>query len=441
MSNEKKAPVANDDNRPSYRRAIVAGILVTTAFFGGLGAWAALAPLDSAAIAPGVVSVESQRKTVQHLEGGIIDEILVREGDRVEAGELLIRLDDTQHRTNYQLLRGRLLAAKALEARLIARRDARGAIDFPSELTGAGPDAGVAEMIDGQRTIFAARNQSIASQTAILEQRVAALDQEIVGLDGEIAAQDRQLALIEEELEGLSELFDKGLARKERILALRRTAADIEGARARNVAGIARARQSIGGARLEIDDLRTNILNLAVEELRETQKEIFDVAQRIVSIEDVLARTEIRAPLSGTVVALQVHSTRGVVTPGAPLLDIVPANEKLIVEAQVSPDDIDIVHAELQAQVQFTSFDSRTTVPVDGVVRSVSADRLTDERSGVSYFTALVEITGAVDEALDGGELSPGMPAQVMILTGRRTPLDYLVSPVTDSMRRAFRED
>lgn len=427
-----------NDARPACRGAIAVGIGVIAVFFGGLGAWAALAPLDSAAIAPGVVKVEGQRKTVQHLEGGIVDRIFVREGDSVSRGDLLIRLDDTQQQATLRLLDGRLLAAKALEARLAARRDGLETIDFPAELeTG---DAEAARITDGQRMIFSAQNRTLATRISILEQRIAALREEIVGLQGQIAAQDRQLVLIEEEAQGLRGLFNKGLARKERILALERTAAEIDGGRSRNSAEIARARQAIGGARLEIDELSTTMVDEAVAELRETQKEIFDVEQRIVAIKDIISRTDIRAPLSGTVVGLRVHSARGVIAPGEPLLDIVPADKGLVVEAQVSPADIDMVHAGQPARVRLTAFNSRQVAPVRGVVRSVSADRLTDERTGVSYFLARVRVTDDVEKALNGAALLPGMPAQVTILAERRTPLDYLTSPITRSLQRSMRE-
>ena len=432
---------ASEGQGAGARGPVVAGFLVIGLFFGGFGGWAALAPLQSAAIAPGLVSVDTNRKTIQHLEGGIVGEILVRDGDRVRAGQVLIRLDETLPRTSLELLKGRSMASRALEARLIAERDGADAIRFPELLTAAGADPQVAEMINGQINIFAARRNSVAGQVKILGQRIAQFREEINGLKGQIASEVVQHGLIAEEIKDVTGLYEKGLARRPRLLALQRQAAEIEGSRSQNMAAIARVEQNIAEARLHISELRTSTINEVVQELRDVQTEMFELAERIAAAEDILTRTELRAPIEGTVVGLQVHTPGGVIAPGEPLLDIVPADDRLVVEARVDPSDIDVVHPGLPSQVRFTALNQRNLAPVDGTVTAVSADRIVDDRTGESYYLTRVELDDGFAEALGGVPLYPGMQAEVMIVTGERSALDYLIRPFARSLNRAFRED
>lgn len=429
------------DSKPNLRGMVIVGFAITGAFFGLFGGWAAFAPLESAAIAPGIVSVDTNRKTIQHLEGGIVGEIRVREGAAVKAGQVLIRLDEIQPRASLELLLGRLMAAKALEARLIAERDDESGIEIPDELLSRGDDPKIAKIIHGQSRIFESRNAAINGQVAILGRRQAQLGEEINGLKNQIKAEEKQLALIGEEIADVEGLIRKGLARKPRLLSLKREAAEIEGSKGKNQAAVARSRQQIDETRLRIAELRTNRVNEVVQELREVQTELFDLTERMGAARDVLSRTEIRAPLDGTVVNLRVHTTGGVIAPGEPLLDIVPSDEPLVIEARVDPNDIDIVHPGLFAQVRLSAFSSRTMVPIDGRVVWVSADSLTDERTGQSYYLARVELTGDLAKVLEGASLYPGMAAEVMVVTGARTTLEYLVRPIAQSLNRAFRED
>ena len=409
-------------------------------FFLAFGGWAALAPLKSAAIAPGVVAVESNRKTIKHLEGGIVGEIGVRDGDVVTAGQVLIRLDDTQARVTLERLKGRTVAARALEARLIAERDGSGRIVFPVSLTENGGDRENAETLAGQLKIFTTRKEAVAAQESILKQQSAQLNEEITGLKGLIAAENTQIKLIRSEIADVQSLVAKGLAKRPRLLALQRQQAEIEGARSRNIASVARAKQQIAETRLRVSELKTQKLNQVVEELRATQTELFDLEERIRSAEDVLVRTRIKAPLDGTIVGLQIHTPGGVVGPGEPLMDLVPSGAGLIIESQVDPNDIDVVHAGLPAQVRLTAFNQRNLIPINGKVLTVSADRLTDERSGVPYFLARVVLVEDLSKDL-AVALYPGMQAEVMIVTGERTVLDYIFRPLARSLGRAFRED
>ena len=432
---------ANAADKPKLRGMVIVGFAITGLFFGIFGGWAALAPLESAAIAPGVVSVDTNRKTIQHLEGGIVGEIRVREGDVVKAGQVLIRLDEIQPRASLDLLEGRLMAAIALEARLIAERDDKKVIEFPEELLSRQDNPDTAKIIHGQSRIFESRKAAIDGQVAILGRRTAQLGEEINGLRNQIKAEEKQLALIGEEIADVDGLIKKGLARKPRLLSLKREAAEIEGSRGKNQAAVARSKQQIDETRLRVSELRINLINEVVQELREVQSELFDLSERIGAARDVLSRTEIRAPLDGTVVNLRVHTTGGVIAPGEQLLDIVPSDEPLVIEARIDPNDIDIVHPGLPAQVRLSAFSQRTMVPLDGRVVWVSADSMTDERTGQSYYLARVVLTGDPGKVLEGASLYPGMAAEVMIVTGARTAFEYLVRPIAMSLNRAFRED
>ena len=427
--------------RSDLRASSLFGVAVIAIFLGGGILWAVRAPLSGAVIANGVIGFESKRQTVQHLEGGIIKEILVRDGDVVTQGQLLIRLDDTQPRASLDLLLGRRNAAAALEARLKTERDRRGAVSFPDWLLALDSDASVHQALEGERRIFEARRDTMASQIAVLNQRIAEFGEEIKGLEGEIAADDTQTDLILEEIEAVDALLKKGLERKPRLLALQRRLAEIEGSRSSGRARIARVNQSIGEANLRITELATTRINEAVEQLREVQSSLFDIEERLNASRDVLARTEIRAEQAGAIVDLQVHTKGGVIAPGEDLLDIVPGEDLLIIEARIDPKDIDVVSWGLPARVRFTAFNQRNAVPMDGRVISVSADNLVDERTGEAYYLARIKLDRDPAEFLDGVRLYPGMQAEVMIVTGSRTALEYIMSPVRQSMGRALRED
>lgn len=434
----------------SSRRALWRGMGITTPvavgtgiavlFFGVFGAWAAFAPLESAAVARGVISVETQRKTIQHLEGGIVGEIRVQDGDEVAADEILVVLDDTQARATLQLLNGRRRATLAIEARLVAERDGQATIAFPPVIRDA-TDGEAAELVRAQVNIFNGRRQSIAGQTAILEQRIAQIHEEIRGLQGQAAARAEQIELTNDEIASNQELVDEGLSGKTRLRELQRELAEVTGEHSQTLAAIARAEQNIEQTRLEMADLRTDFINEAVQQLGVVQTELLDLGEQIRSAEDVLRRTVLRSPMAGTVVGLQVHTVGGVVTPGQALLDVVPKGDRLVVEAFVDPDDIDVVEIGLRAQVRLTALTQRNLAPLEGRVTTVSADRLTDQRTGADYFLARVELDDDQVGRLGGERLYPGMQAEVMIVTGARTTLDYLSRPLVESFNRAFREN
>jgi len=428
-------------DRPPVLLPIVTACAIVLVFFGGFGVWAALAPLDSAAIAPGQVTVAGNRKTVQHLEGGIIRQLLVKEGDELEANQILIRLDDTQPRAMLELLRSRHDTLRTREARLIAERDKSDAIAFPVSLTSREEEAAISELIAGERSVFDARRQAIQGRADIFRKRIVQVGKEIASLEAQVVAERVQLDLIDEERIAVQGLVEEGVMDKTRLLALKRTAAALEGSRGKYAGLIARAEQRIGETELQIIDLENTMLNDVVSELHDVQAQLTDVGERLKAAKNVLERTEIRAPQAGVVVGLNVHTETGVIAPGQHLLDIMPKDGTLVVEAEVDPNDIDVVKVGLVAQIRLTAFKQRSTPLLEGRVTRVSADSFTQEHNGTTYFLARISIDPVELEKLDGGDLYPGMPAEVMVVTGEQTAFEYILTPFTDSFRRAFRED
>ncbi len=437
---DELAGPALDPGRPFGTGTIAAGFAVIALFVGGLTAWSLLAPIESAVIAPGVINVDSSRKTVQHLEGGIIAAIAVREGDEVAAGQLLLQLQDTGQVGQRNQLRAQLDEALAGVARLRAARNRATDVEFPATLLDRSSDPAVARVLSGQRSIFTSRRRLHDEQVAVLSQRIAGFGDEIDGLDGQIAAGERQLGFIDEELAMLEKMYAKKLIDKPRLLALRRDRAEIEGSISEQRAAISRANQGILESRLRIAELEAIALKETEEELRLLQAEAYELGQQLATAEDILLRTRIRSPIDGTVVGLQVHTIGGVVAAGEPLLDVVPSGEELVVQASVDPRDIEQVHAGLPAHVELTAFNRRVRTPIEGVVRTVSADALNDPLTGASFYLARVELQPDSLQAQPVA-LQPGMAADVMIRTGARTPLEYLLEPITRSLGRALREE
>ncbi len=438
---DRLTPAAPEAPVPANARpAILVGVIVILLGLGGFGTWASVAELSSAVVASGTVKVFSNRKKVQPLEGGVVAELLVRNGDAVTAGDVLIRLDRTQTQASYAIVQGNYDATQAAVARLRAERDGADAIVFSDELTARRDEPDVAEILRGQRAMFTARRESVEGQVKILRERIGQLTQEIAGLTAQVDSKSRQIELIDSEIEGLTILFEKGYVPKTRLLALQREAASLQGQRGEHLAAIARARGLISEARLEIMQVRKSFVEQVLSELRRLENELYDLAERRNAVAYNLTQTEIRATASGHVVGLDVHTVGGVVQPGATLLEIVPADETLVIEARIMPIDIDDVARGLAADVQFTAFPQRTTPKVEGHVSYVSADSMLDEQNGQSYFLAHVTVPGTQIDRLGDRELQPGMPADVLIKIGARTPLDYLMQPITDSMNKAWRE-
>ncbi|WP_095199278.1 HlyD family type I secretion periplasmic adaptor subunit [Mesorhizobium carmichaelinearum] len=415
------------------------GFAILFLFFGVAGGWAALAPLDSAAVAPGVVKVAGDRKLIQHLEGGIIAELNAANGDIVKAGKILVRLDDTQAKAQLDLIQNRIATREALAARLRAERDGKAEIAFDPALL-ANPATAAKDAVAAQRDVFAAKHHNLKDEREILSQRRQQTQEEITGLEQLIVTKDTQIKAIEAETKDLDSLLKKGLTTRERNLLLRRQQQEIEGERATNTAAIARARSAMAEIDMQILNLDTVRLNEAVEDLSKVEAELFDLGQQERAAKDVLARTNVAAPVDGIVMDLKVHTAGGVVKPGETLMTVVPLEQQLVVEAMVKPEDVETIAPGQPVRVSFPAFARYNLPPLDGVVEIVSADRMVEERSGAPYFAATVLIDRNELAKLEGRKLLPGMSSEAMIRTGARTVLSYLAEPITQNFRRAMRE-
>ncbi len=424
------------------RSLTLASFLIVLVFIVGFGVWATQAPLESAAIAGGSIEAESSRKTIQHLEGGIIAQILVKDGDTVSAGQPVLRLDDTKARTALQVLQGQLWDAQAREARLMAERDERDEVTFSAALTAASQaDPAVAEIVAGQRKIHDTRRRFYHSRIGVVKQRMAQTEREIVGLRAQEAAAIRRLEIIKQEIAAITPLVEKGLQTRPRLLQLEREEAEIEGRRGEKEAQISRAQQALGESEALILRLQSDSQNEIAQSLRETQTQIFQLLEKIQAATDVLARIEVRAPEAGAITDLRIHTPGGVIAAGEPLMDLVPQQDRLIVRAQVRPEDIDLVRAGLPASIRLLPYKQRRVPPIDGLLVHVSADRLVDKQTQQPYYLARLRIDEAMLRRLDGVEIIPGMPVEVLIKTGKFTVARYALSPILDSFNRAFREN
>lgn len=419
-------------DKPDIRFPAILGGAVATAFFGILGGWSVAAPLATAAIAAGEVMVETHRKTVQHLEGGIVEGILVREGDRVAAGQVLVRLDTTQAEAALTQYAGQLDAQRALAARLAAERDGLAEVEFPVALP--------APILDGQRRIFHTRKVMLQDQRAILARRMDQLAAQIDGDRRQLDALGRQRALIEDELKGALKLLDRGLMQRTRVLALQREAAALDGRMGELESAVAAKQQAIGETQLSMVSLDSVRADEVARELREAETRIAELEQQVRANRDVLARQDIVAPVAGQVVDLKVFSARGVIAPAQPLMDIVPDRDELWVTVRVSPTDVDVIRPGQAAQVMLTAFNQRVLPPLPGRLATISADRLVDEKTGEPFFNARIDLESEALDHLHGVTLSPGMPVQAMIVTGEQTLFHYVLAPLRASLTRALKE-
>ena len=419
------------------------GFGAVAVLFGGVFLWSVLAPISAAVIAPGQVSVESNRKAVQHLDGGLIEEIFVREGDEVEAGDLLARLDDTAAAANLALLDGQLTELYARRARLEAERDGLDIMADPRGDSGVIATPQSAEKRDGQQQLFDARRQTKLTQLRLLEERVVQQKERITGLEAQIRSSIRQRALIEDELEGVRELNEQGFAPLTRVRALERESSRLVGERGALRASVAEATSIIAEAQLEIERLRETDREDAITELRDVELSIAEREEKRVATAEILQRTKIRAPQAGRVIGLTVHTVGGVIAPGDVLMEIVPNNDRLQISAHVSPRDVDKLRTGQETLVRFSSLGSRATPEAEGVVRNISADSLIDKVTGASYYLVLVDIPQGeeIDKVLKGAALVPGMPVETFIQTGSRPAISYFLKPLSDSLARSMRED
>lgn len=432
---------ASGDDRPIRRL----GLLFVALAFGVFGGWAALAPLDSAALAPGTIMVEGYRKTVQHLEGGIIKTIQVRDGESVVKDQVLVTLDDMQPRAQLEVLRGQYFILSSQEARLIAQRDDLAKVQYPADLLEHQNDPRVREAIHLQNQTFTARRQAQEGEIAVYQRQIEQLRAKATGLRAQKQSQDRLVNSYRGELEDFQNLLDEGFTEKQKVRDLERNLAQSEGQQGELLSNIAATELEISETELKILQLRKELQREVAKEMSEVESNLSEVREKIQSLESTVGRTVVKAPDSGMVLGLVVHTLGAVIPPGGRILDIVPQNQNLIVEAQVSPIDIDRVKIGQTAEVRFSAFKTRETPKMEGKLIGLSADKLVDETKPEkpSYYLARVAVTpdGLRDLAKQHLELVPGMPAEVLINTGARTLLQYLSRPLTDTFARSFIED
>ncbi|CAM4170964.1 HlyD family type I secretion periplasmic adaptor subunit [Palleronia rufa] len=440
MTHADDTPTDTAFRHPFGPGLAIAGFAIILFFGGTFAAWSVIVPMASAVVAPGLVSVDTNVRTVQHLEGGIIQSIEVREGTEVEAGDILLRLDNTIPAAVMTEVQARIFELQALEARLLAERDGADKVTFPKELRLKVGDAAAQEAMQGQKEVFASRRALLSDRLTVLEQTRAGIESEIEGLEGQIASAERQLSLLGDEMETVTTLLDRQLAQRSRLQELQREQAKLEGTISSNRAAIGTARQRMEETTLRMSELRASEANSVVEELRATRANAYELRQKLAEARDVLRRTEIIAPIPGVVVNLGVSTVGGVVAPGQALLDLVPSGDKLVIQATIDPLDIDQVSVGLPATVWLSALNRRSQTGIEGSVKTISADRITDPRTGAAYYLSRIELD---PEDVEGSEvpLQPGMSAEIMIRTGERTAWDYIAAPISRAISRGLREE
>lgn len=434
-------PKSETDRQWRGTKHLLIGGIALVILLGGLVGWSTLASISGAVIAAGQLQVEANRQVVQHPDGGVVQEILVDDGDTVEAGQILVRFDGSLLRTQFSILDNQLYGTRARIARLIAERDGRAEIAFDETLLAdADKNPERLDLLNAQVSLFTARKETLSRELAQLRTRQDQFKREISGLEAQKKSTKQQLALIGKELTGQRQLFDKGHARAVRVYQLERQKAELAGQLGERESDIAQSQGRIAEIEIEMLRLAATRREDAITQLRTLRAEESDMIERHRATSTMLSRLEVRAPRSGTVLDRSVHAIRSVVRPADPILYIVPSDSTLVVEARVSPANVDNLYPRQTAKLRFSSFNARTTPELEGVVQTISADALVDDASGDSYFLVTLKVAAPQLEKLEERILVPGMPVDVFLRTGDRTPLSYLAKPFTDYFTKAMRE-
>lgn len=422
------------------RGPAIAGLSIVMIFVAGSLGWASTAPIAAGAVAPGVISPDGSRRTVQHLEGGIIEKIMARDGEKVEAGQVLVELQTTQVASTYDMLMEQAQTLTAMRARLTAEQSGSSQVDYSSEFLDRAED-NVQVIIASQEALFQQRRKSFVTQLEIIGDRESQYHEQIKAFQAQVDSAAAQIGLIDEELVGKKSLFRQGLTTKSDVLRLERSKAALAGDRGRAAGSILETQQ-------KIDELATQKVSIEADrsteistELEKVRSQYAEVAEKLQASRDVLNRTVIVAPVAGKIVNSRFKTDAGVIRPGEAILDIVPSGEQLLIDVQVSPNDIDVVHPDLPAIVHLSAYSNRGLPRINGLVKSVSADRIVDEKTGQSHFLARVEVLKEDLAKLDQHViLLSGMPAEVTIVTDERTVIEYLLEPFLTAFRRGMRE-
>jgi HlyD family type I secretion membrane fusion protein len=424
-----------------FRRIARIGLIVVVLTFGVLGLWAAFAPLGAAVIGPGTIAIETNRKTIQHLEGGIVRKIHVREGDRVKAGQLLVELDPLQPTAGVEITRTQLFTLLARSDRLASERDGLASVRFSPEVLAQSADPIVRQAMNDEMRQFQERRATISGQVAILRSRAAQYREQISGIDRQKKAMLGQDRILEEELSGLRELYEKQLVPKPRLLALEREQQQISGQVGRLEADRAQAEKAIGESQLQAEQLQKEFQQSIAKELADIQAQTTELKEKYTVAQDVARRVNITSPVTGSVQGLRVFTEGAVIRGAEPIMDIVPAQGGFEIHAQFSPTDVDSLHPGMRTELRFPSFHQRNIPIVEGRIATVSQDRLVDEASKTAYFLVTIHLNEKDLPPALRGKLVAGMPAEVIVPTGSRTALEYIFNPLTNALRKAGREE
>jgi len=408
---------------------------------GGFLVWASTAKLSGAVVASGNVAANGENQTVQHFEGGIVKEIMVKDGESIVAGQPLIALDPTLVEANLNRSLKTIIVLRVDEARLMAELSGRETFDLPPELSDDVLDPALQSFIQSKKSEFELRTLRYRNEVSILNQRLGGLNEEIMGTDAQRVAIRKQMSLMREELKDLEYLFQKGLARQDRVFAMQRSDADLEGKDGALFASIGKAKQTIAEIQQQIEKLGHDRRTEAGTKLSDTRTRIADTMEQIIAYKSVLSRIIIRSPADGTVVRMNVNTVGAVISPGQAVLELLPRNAELVVEARIQPTDIDAVHVGREANVRLAALNQRTTPVVPSHVLFVSADRLTDRQTQQPYYRIRLSLDLEKLTLRDRALLAPGMPAEAFIATSERTMMRYLFRPIEDSFAKALREE
>lgn len=440
MSRTRPATTANPLLGRLRRHTIVFGVIIAV-LVGGFGTWGATAPIASAAVAGGQLLPAGLRMTVQHLEGGLVREILVKEGDEVEAGQPLIVFDGTRAESNLEYDQTQMMRVEAMKARLEGHETGAPGLVFPPELIAAGEDdPEFAAFLDAQRNLYIGEAQNLATQMAIFDAQIGQLEADAAGRREEIAAADEQLVSIADELERKTSLLSDSLIQRSEIVQLQRLQSEYRSRKALAETLMTQVEQRLAQVNASRSGAPEEFQRVVAEQLSTVNLQLAQLRERVRAGQDILDRTTVRAPVAGTVLGMRVNTPNAVLNPGQPVLDIVPKDEELVVFARLSPIDIDTVHVGLQVEVHVLSFVARNTLPINGTVTRVSADAFTENSTGQTYYTVEIALDESTIRARDREVLISGMPVEVYIFTGSRTFLEYLTSPIMTSFRRSFRD-
>lgn len=437
MATASIAQLANHDTKKIIR----IGVITILVMFGGFGSWATLAPLHGAVMATGQVKVESSRKTIQHLEGGIVSQILVKEGQLVKKDQPLIVLESTQIDAQLNMVGDQLDIQLGAAARLEAEKAGASQLKFSPALLAKNKMPTAAEIMQNETALFNVRRQALNSELALIQGQIAEVKGEIVALNSQLAATDKTIGYLDEELAVNEKLAQQGFVATPRLLEFKRSLSAQQDRKGEYTADIARAKQKINELGLRSANLRHEYSTRANTELKATQDKIFDLQERLRVPKDAMQRQTIVSPVAGRIVGLKVHTIGGVIGAREPLMDIAPVLGDLLIESRVQISDIDDLHLEMEAEVRLSAYKQRTTPLVKGKVINIGADSLIDEATRTPYYSVQVKVDAAsLKEAGDDIKLYPGMPAEVYLLTKSRTAFQYLIDPITDTLHRSFRE-